>query len=35
MAGNMGEKKARRAFTPEQKIEILKNIEGRRTIKRD
>jgi transposase-like protein len=29
----MDERKARRIFTPEQKFEILKDIEGGRTIK--
>lgn len=35
MAGKMREKEARRTFTPEQKITILKDIEGRSAIKRD
>lgn len=33
MEGKMGEKKVRRIFTPEQKFEILKDIERCRTIK--
>lgn len=33
MNGKMGEKKVRRKFTPEQKFEILKDIERCRTIK--
>jgi transposase-like protein len=33
MEGKMGEKKVRRVFTPEQKFEILKDIERCRTIK--
>lgn len=33
MNGKMGEKKARRKFTPEQKFEILKDIERCGTIK--
>ena len=35
MAGKMRKKKARRTLTPEQKIKILKDIEGRRAIKRN
>jgi transposase-like protein len=33
MDGKMGERKVRRRFTPEQKFEILKDIERCRTIK--
>jgi len=33
MEGKMGENKVRRVFTPEQKFEILKDIERCRTIK--
>ena len=33
MDGTMGERKVRRKFTPEQKFEILKDIEQCRTIK--
>src|SRR6266568_3229957 len=33
MDGKMGERKVRRTFTPEQKFEILKDIERCRTIK--
>jgi transposase-like protein len=33
MDGKLGEKKVRRVFTPEQKFEILKDIERCRTIK--
>jgi len=33
MEGKMGENKVRRVFTPEQKFEILKDIQRCRTIK--